>query len=75
MEGTVLGKATENMAFKGNSETISEWVSNMTLYHRKGMGHSEKISVSGVEGTSKWAESTEVAFGSHRVTVPVLWDP
>lgn len=49
MWGIVLGKATENMAVTGNSETISEWVSNMTLIQRKRMEHFGKISVSRVE--------------------------
>ena len=51
------------------AEILEQW---RILTKERGI---EKISVSGVEGTSKWAESTEVAFGSHRVTVPVLWDP
>ena len=33
MEDTVLSKADENMAGKGNSVTISGWLSSMTTDH------------------------------------------
>lgn len=52
MEGTMLGKASENMAVKGNSYTISEWVSSMTTDRGKGLEHTGKISVFRVQGTS-----------------------
>ena len=36
MEDTMLSKAGENMAGKGNLVTISGWLSNMTIDHRNG---------------------------------------
>lgn len=68
IEGTVLGKDSENMAVKGNSDTISEWVSSMTIDHRKGLEHTGKIAVLG------WKEQPgkvhQVSLG---ISPPVLW--
>lgn len=63
MEGTMLGKASENMAVKGNSDAVSVGVSSMTIDRSKGLEHTER---------HKWAESTKVAFGKAGM-VPVLW--
>lgn len=43
MEDTVLSKADENMAGKGNSVTISGWLSSMTTDHRNGPARAGKI--------------------------------
>lgn len=64
MEGTMLGKASENMAVKGNADAVSVWVSSMTIDGRKGLEHTKRL---------KWAESTKVAFGKSHGMVPVLW--
>lgn len=43
MEDTMLSKDYENMAVKGNSVTISGWLSSVTADHRNGPEHTGRI--------------------------------
>lgn len=43
MGDTMLSKDHENTAVKGNSVTISGWLSSMTTDQRYGPGHTGKI--------------------------------
>lgn len=70
MEDIMLSEDYENMAVKGNSGTISRWLSSMTTDHRGGSGHTERISAFRMKET----EPKGVAFRNHGagVVVPIL---